>query len=373
MQGVERFGGRAFVIAEVGGNPEGDFELAKKMVREAAKTGVDAVKFQTYRAEKLVRKSEKWATKRFTKLAFTKEQFIELAGIARGLGIHFMSTPFDLEAVDFLDGYMPVFKIASGDITFLQMIQKIAAKNKPIILSTGASNIDEIRRAVDVIRKTNPGLLDENRVAVLHCVCSYPTPPQEANMLSIPFLKEKLGVPVGYSDHTEGTTACLTAAALGACIIEKHFDLEGNEDAFEGGIYGKGDHILSARPGDMKRLVDDIRKIEKTRAGPGAKLDIKELIELAKSVAGPDSLEFLGEYGKDIMPCESKNGIRIKMRRCVTARTRIGKGEILREDMLTALRPAEGGVLAEGFFNVVGKSVGRDIMEGETFSEKDLV
>lgn len=382
MQYVEGLGsGRIFIVAEIGGNPEGDLGLAKRMIKEAAKTGVDAVKFQTYKAEKLVRKSEGWATKRFTKLAFTEDQFIELAGIARGLGIHFMSTPFDLDAVDFLDAYVPAFKIASGDITFLQMIQKIAGKNKPIMLSTGASNIDEIRRAIDVIGKTNPDLFKKNRVTVLHCVCSYPTPPSEANLLSIPFLADILGVPVGYSDHTQGTTACLAAAALGASIIEKHFDLEGNEDAFEGGIYGKGDHVLSARPRDMKNLVSNIRKIERSNAGfvdgpfisPRTNADIEGLTELVNAIAGPDSIGFLGKYGKDIMPCEIGNRIQAKMRRCLAAKVPLRKGETLHEDVLTALRPAEGGIPAEGFFNVIGKKVGKDIGAGETFSENDLV
>ncbi len=335
---------KVFIIAEIGGNHEGDFEVAKEMVRKAAATGVDAVKFQTFKASKLTFNAgpNDYATKRYKKLEFTYKQFIDLAQVARDENVVFLSTPFDLEAVDFVDELAPAFKVASGDLTYIQLIQKIARKNKPIMLSTGATSIDEIKQALQIIKKEGPGLIENNMVAVLHCVCSYPTPPEHANLKAIPFLRDTLNVPVGYSDHTMGITASIAAAALGACVIEKHFDVEGTSEKFEGGIYGKGDHILSAKPPEMTEIIHHIRLIEK----------------------------MTGAYNKEFTAVEERAGM--GMKRCLAAEQLIPKGSTIKPEMLGALRPGGKGIPASKFFEVIDKKTKRDIFLGEILSKDDI-
>lgn len=336
--------GKVFIIAEIGGNHEGDFAVAKTMVREAAATGVDAVKFQTFKANRLTYDAgpDDYATRRYSKLELTSNQFIDLAEIAKKEKVMFLSTPFDLDAVDVVDEIAPAFKVASGDLTFVQLIQKIARKNKPIMLSTGAGDITEIETALDVIRTENPELLEKKKVAVLHCVCSYPTPPENANLNAIPYLRKKLNVPVGYSDHTIGSTAAIAAAALGACVIEKHFDVEGTSDKFEGGIYGKGDHILSAKALEMLEIVNHVRLIEK----------------------------MLGEFKKEFTFVEQRAGM--GMKRCLAANVNIEKGSTFTSEMLSALRPGDKGISAARFFEVLGKKSTKHIPVGKILTEDDF-
>ncbi len=335
---------KVFIIAEIGGNHEGDFVIAKEMVRKAAATGVDAVKFQTFKAGKLTFNAgpDDYATRRYKKLEFTYKQFIDLAQVARDENVMFLSTPFDLKAVDFVDELAPAFKVASGDLTYVQLIQKIARKKKPIMLSTGAASIDEIKRALHIIKKEGPELIENNMVAVLHCVCSYPTPPEDANLKAIPFLQETLNVPVGYSDHTIGITASIAAAALGACVLEKHFDVEGTSERFEGGIYGKGDHILSAKAPEMSEIVNHVRLIEKMR----------------------------GEFRKEFTSVEKRAGM--GMKRCLAADQDIKKEIIIKPEMLTALRPGDKGISASQFFDVIGKKAKKNIPAGNVLTRDDI-
>ena len=233
-----------FIIAEVGANHEGNLEVAKELVKVAAKTGADAVKFQTYHADKIVVKSERERYEHFQRFELKDEEFMQLAKLAKERNLIFLSTPFDIEAVDFIDKLVPAFKISSGDITYLPLIEHVARKNKPILLSTGMSNVEEIWQAIETVKRANSKLIEEEKLILLHCITSYPTKIEEANLRAIPFMKKTFRLPVGYSDHTLGFDACLYAVALGASVIEKHFTLDKYNREFR-------DHQLSADVEDM--------------------------------------------------------------------------------------------------------------------------
>lgn len=298
---------RPLVIAEIGANHEGDLDAAKVMVREAAGAGADGVKFQTYKAENIVARTEEARVAHFRRLSLPDTAFVELAAEAKGNGILFLSTAFDLDAVEFLDPLMPAFKVASGDLTFLPLLERIAQKGKPILLSTGMASLEEIQSALDTIERgarISRRELSE-RVVLLHCVSSYPTAPEEANLRAIHRLRDEFGLPVGYSDHTLGILACVAAVAMGACVIEKHFTLQKEGRTFR-------DHQLSADPEDLAELT----------------MRIKMLISM------------LGNGEKVPMPSELAN--RVSMRRSLAARTDIKAGDALSADKITCLRPGTG-------------------------------
>jgi N,N'-diacetyllegionaminate synthase len=325
---------RTFIVAEAGANHEGDIKVARELVERAAETGVDAVKFQTYQAEKIAASSEKERIEHFRRLALKEEDFLELAALAREEGLLFLSTPFYLEAVDLLDPLVPAFKIASGDITYSQLIEYIAKKDKPILLSTGMSYAEDIWQAIEIVKKANNRIIEEKRLVLLHCVSSYPTEIEQANLGAIPFMRETFRLPIGYSDHTLGLQACLSAVALGACLIEKHFTLDKSRQGFR-------DHQLSADVKDMTELVQKVRLVEKS----------------------------LGEGGKEPLECELGN--QKSMRRSLSASRDIYQGSIIAEDMLMALRP-EIGIPANQWRQVIGKRSRRNIVKGEIIFSQDV-
>ena len=186
---------RTLVIAEIGNNHEGNFDIAKLLVEKAAESGADAVKFQTIRAEKFITATEERRFKQIKGYELSDNQFAELASIARSRGLIFLSTPFDFDSVDMLDELSPAFKVSSGDLNWYQFLEYIARKGKPIILSTGMSTEPEIQRALESIRSVSP-LPPDEQVVLLHCVSSYPVEIADANLLSIPYMKEKFKVPV---------------------------------------------------------------------------------------------------------------------------------------------------------------------------------
>ncbi len=298
---------RALIVAEIGANHEGDLEAAKVMIREAARAGVDAVKFQTYKAEKIIARTEEARFGHFQRLSLPDSAFVELAAEARTNGVLFLSTAFDLDAVELLDPLMPAFKVASGDLTFLPLLDRMARKDKPILLSTGMASLEEIQATLDRIQHaaqiSRHDLSD--RVVLLHCVSSYPTPPEEGNLRAIPRLRDAFGVPVGYSDHTLGNLASIAAVAIGACVIEKHFTLQREGRTFR-------DHHLSLEPAEMRELVTSLRLVEK----------------------------LLNSGEKQPMPSEQVN--RTSMRRSLAARTDIKAGDLISVDQLTCLRPGTG-------------------------------
>jgi sialic acid synthase SpsE len=251
-----------FIIAEVGGNHDGNVDKALALVDAAAAAGASAVKFQTYCASTLVhpglepmphvRSKYKSQYERFQSLELPSDGWRAIVGRCARAGILFMTTPFDVQLLREFASHMPAIKIASGDLTYLQLIAAATEYQKPVILSTGMATLDEIDRALSVAG---------GNTALLHCVSIYPLPDAEANLLAIPVMRARWPqAEIGYSDHTVGVEACLAAVALGARIIEKHFTLDDSSPV--------GDHKLSLMPSGMGSLVRSIRRIEAMLGSP---------------------------------------------------------------------------------------------------------
>jgi N-acetylneuraminate synthase/N,N'-diacetyllegionaminate synthase len=302
-----------FIIAEAGVNHNGKLDMAKELVVAAVQAGADAVKFQSFKAENVVtRKAPKAKYQEQTtgsaesqyemikKLELSSGSFAELAHHAQKKGIIFLSTPFDKESVDLLDGLgVPVFKIASGEITNFPLIRYVAKKGKPVILSTGMSTLAEIDEALHVIQ--GEGIKD---IILLHCVTAYPAKVEDVNLRAMETLRREFKLPVGLSDHTLGTTVPVAAVALGACVIEKHFTLDRS-------LPGP-DHQASLEPDELKQMIKAIREVEKAM-GDGSKMPTKEEKQIQKVA-----------------------------RRSIVAGVNIPKGTIITEAMLDIKRPGTG-------------------------------
>lgn len=335
---------KPYIIAEVGVNHEGSMEKAKFMIEEAKRGGADAVKFQSYKAEKLASKnspaywdlneeSTKSQFELFKKYdKFGEKEFIELAKYAKEVGIDFISTPFDIESVDFLDELMPAYKIASADITNVPFLRHVASKNKPILLSTGASKISEIWNAIEILKDAG-----NNKIILLHCVLNYPTKYENANLGMIKDMKEKFkDYIIGYSDHTlpeKIEDIFLTSWLLGAQVIEKHF-------TFDKTLPGN-DHYHAMDGNDLKKVTNKINDIIQ--------------------VYGKDEKKFL----------ETEKISRKNARRSIVAKVDIKQGEILSEDKLITKRPAKG-ISAFYYDDVVGRKAKRDIKEDEILNFGDF-
>jgi N,N'-diacetyllegionaminate synthase len=313
-------------IAEIGVNHEGDIEQAKKMLMLAAAANVDCVKFQSYTPSRYIAANNADRLSRVTTFSLIKQNFEQLAALAQNLKINFLSTPLTEDWVDILNPLCPAFKIASGDITFKPVIQKAARTGKPLIISTGAANIDEIDQAVSWVEA---GVGSENlkdRLILMHCVSAYPAPIEQVNILSIPFLKERYGLRVGYSNHVIGMNACLAAVALGADVIEVHFT-----DCKEGREFR--DHALSFDQNDLKTFIQTAREIRKS----------------------------LGEYSKEVQLCES-NGIAM-LRKGVIAGRDLKSGDVLHENDLMFARPATEFSSNE-IHLLIGQKLKTDVFKG---------
>ena len=260
-----------FIIAEIGVNHNGDPELAMKMIDAIAAAGADCVKFQTFRAQEFVNDVEETYTytsqgrkvtesmlEMFQRLELKQEEFARLFEHTRELGLVPLSTPTDREAVG-----AGGFKIGSDDLVYTPFLKYVAAKGKPVILSTGMAEEADITRAVSTLR--NAG---NEQIALLHCVSLYPTPDEHVNLRRISALREKFNLPAGYSDHSSGMSAALAAVALGSCVVEKHFTL--NHD-----LPGP-DHWFSADPAELKELVSGIRRVEQQRGVPEPAMSVEE-------------------------------------------------------------------------------------------------
>lgn len=282
---------RTMIVAEIGNNHEGSFDLAAKMIDLAAKAGADAVKFQTYRTEEYVAASQRERFARLKKFELSFAQFERLVSVARANGVLFLSTPFDLESADFLRSLVPAFKISSGDNVFFPLIEKIAGFKMPVLLSTGLSSINGIARTLRFIERKWETENHEGEIALLHCVSKYPTPPGEANLGMIRALKALFQRPVGYSDHTVGTEAACLACAMGAGVIEKHFTIDKNYSDFR-------DHQLSADPAEMAELVRRIRETE-TLCGEEYAPDHGDTSAMRRSIVARKSLEAGSLLGMD--------------------------------------------------------------------------
>ncbi len=295
---------KTYIIAEVGNNHEGNFNVAKRLVVLAAKAGVDAVKFQTYKTENFIRKKDKKRFSTLKKFELSYKQFEILKKIAHLNKIEFISTPLDLESADFLMKSADAIKIASGDNNFFPLIEKVLFSKKSLIISTGMTDIKNLKYLIKTIEKKIGKIRTKNKVFLLHCVTSYPVEDKYANLKSISYLVKNFRLKIGYSDHTIGNEACLASVALGAKIIEKHFTLDKNFSNFR-------DHALSADFSDLKNLVKSIRKIEKQ----------------------------LGEFNKKIEKPEKK--IIKAVRRGVYAKMTIHKGKKVSSVNSTFLRPSK--------------------------------
>ena len=265
-----RIGGRllgpeqpCFIIAEAGVNHNGDVALAGRLVDAAVEARVDAVKFQTFRAERLASPAAPKAPyqrvrtdaaesqlEMLRRLELSAEAHRRLQAQCRARGILFLSTPFDEESADLLETLdVPAFKIGSGEVTNLPFLQYVARKGRPLLLSTGMSHLAEVAEALQAVRATG-----NDQVALLHCVSSYPADPAEANLRAMQTMADAWQVPVGFSDHTPGSAVAVAARALGACVIEKHLTLDRT-------LPGP-DHAASLEPTDFAALVRDLRAVE---------------------------------------------------------------------------------------------------------------
>lgn len=320
------------VVAEIGINHEGSLDQAKKILKLAAESGADCVKFQSYTPARYAAANDPARLQRVTKMALNADQFKELAALANDLGVTFFSTPLTEDWVDILNEFCPLFKIASGDITFEPVIRKAAATGKPVIISTGTATLEEIDRAVSWV-KDEIGHRDlRDYLVLMHCVSAYPAPIEEANILSVPFLKERYGIRVGYSNHVMGMNASLAAVALGADIVEIHFTDQKDGREFR-------DHSLSFEKEDMQQFI----------------------------AAASDIRKSLGVYDKKPMPCEG--AIIPAVRKGVIASRDLKAGQVLTAADLMYARPSTEFTSAE-ISSLIGKSLNEDVPQGHLVPRK---
>lgn len=331
--------GHVCIIAEAGVNHNGDFGLAKQMVDAAKEAGVDYIKFQTFIPEKLVsRFAEKAEYQKETtgasesqlqmlqKLTLTNDNFKDLQQYCQEVGISFISTPFDLESIDFLETFdMDLWKIPSGEVTNLPYLEKIAKTGRKVVMSTGMCDIQEIKDAVTVLESNGT-----SEIVLLHCNTQYPTPYEHVNLSAMQTIREATGKEVGYSDHTQGIEVPIAAVALGATVIEKHFTLD---KEMEG-----PDHKASLNPQELKTMVEAIRHIEQA----------------------------VGSGVKKTSPSEKAN--KAVARKSIVAARNIKKGEFLTEENLTVKRPGSG-ISPMHWHELLGTKAIRDFMEDELIEE----
>ena len=321
-----------FLIAEAGNNHEGDFQVARRLVEQAAAGKAHCIKFQTFRTDHYVSSKDRARYERLKTFELTLQQFEQLAALAHDLGLLFISTPLDLESAKGLAPFVDAFKIASGDIDFFPLIEKVLGYGKPLIISTGASSMEKVSATVDFVR-ARLGEQTRDKLALLHCVSSYPAPVSEANLLSIPYMREAFGVSVGFSDHTVGTDASTFAVACGAEIIEKHFTLDKNYSSFR-------DHQLSA--------------------------DLPEFSQLVRRIA--DLRSMLGTRDKRVQPSEAPTEPAI--RRSIVAARPMSAGERIAFTDLTWIRP-RNGMLPGSENGIVHKRLRRAVQFGEPILLED--
>lgn len=325
---------KTLIIAEAGVNHNGDINIAKRLVDEAKKAGADIVKFQTFVPELLSSKKTKMANYQkknlgeedsqlnmLRKLALSFDSFVELSDYCKKIGIKFLSTPFDLQSISFLDNLQDIWKIPSGEITNYPYLVEIAKTNKPVILSTGMCSMEEIEESLNVLRDHG-----SEKISILHCNTQYPTPYYDVNLKAMNTLKDKFGVKVGYSDHTLGIEVPIAAVALGAEIIEKHFTLDRSMDG--------PDHKASLEPKELADMVQAIRNIEKA----------------------------LGDGEKRVTESERAN--LSVARKSIVAKIDIKKGEIFSDHNLTTKRPGTG-ISPMKWNSVIGTVAIRDFQKDE--------
>lgn len=326
-----------FFIAEIGGNHEGDFDYARALARLAVESGADAVKFQIYAGDALVSRVESPdRNKHFKRFELSREQYLALADLCEEGGAAFMASVWDAERMAWADPRIPIHKVGSGDLTAFPLLRRLAATGKPLILSTGLSTLEEVRRSVDFVASLDAAYVDERKLALLQCTAAYPCPDEDANLRAMDLLRAEFGLPVGYSDHTIGSEAALAAAAMGAEILEMHFT-----DQREGKTFR--DHFVSVTRDETRELLERIRRVAVLR----------------------------GRAVKEPTAAEIRDGHVDSFRRSVYASRAIRAGETFSEDNLTVLRPRHG-LSAHRFDEALGRTARRDIGEHEAIREEDL-
>lgn len=314
------------LIAEIGGNHEGDFEVAKMMAEQAIHSGADCVKFQIYRGSSLVSRVESPDRyEHFTRFELLPEQHIELAQICRNHGVKYLASVWDTEMLDWIDPYLDFYKIGSGDLTAWPLLAAFAQRGKPILLSTGLASIEEVLQTVNFIQSIDERYERPEWLCLLQCTSMYPIPDEEANLRVMELFRARTGLAVGYSDHTVGTDAICAAVALGADVIEFHFTDSRENKSFR-------DHKVS--------LVES------------------EVHELKKKII--QFVSFRGSGVKVIQPSELDTRHHISFRRAVYANRNISMGETIKATDLSLLRPLHG-TDARDFETVVGSRALKDI------------
>jgi N-acetylneuraminate synthase len=327
-------GNRVFVIAEAGVNHNGDLDTAKRLIDVAKHAGADAVKFQTFRAESIATNEAPKAAYQLATTSADQSQLemlrqLELSESAHHtlksyceqLGITFLSTPFDEASADFLETLKVLaYKVSSGDLTNLPLIQHVSGKGSPVILSTGMATLEEVTDAVNAAHEAGC-----NELVLLHCVSNYPADPAEMNLRAMNTMREEFAVPVGFSDHSDGIEICLAAVALGAAVIEKHFTLDRNMPG--------PDHRASLEPAELESLVKGIRRVELS----------------------------LGDGRK--RPSASESAVAKVARRSIVAATSIKSGSLLQSDFVVLKRPGTG-LPPSMLKSLLGKRVRTDIPAG---------
>lgn len=329
---------KVLIIAEAGVNHNGDINLAKKLIDVAANAGVDYVKFQTFNSKNLVSKNAEKASyqkestgnssesqlEMLKKLELTREMHDELITYCDSQDIKFLSTGFDLESIEFLNGLdLDLFKVPSGEITNLPYLRKVGSLGKPIVISTGMADINEIRDALEIVLSAGANKTD---ITMLHCNTEYPTPMGDVNLKAMNTIGETFGVSVGYSDHTLGIEISIAAVAMGATVIEKHFTLDKNMDG--------PDHKASLEPNDLKAMVTAIRNIEKA----------------------------LGHGRKEPSESEIKN--KTIARKSIVAKKLIKVGDTLTDNNITIKRPGNG-ISPMNWDNVIGTVAQKEYKEDD--------
>lgn len=334
------------IIAEAGINHNGDINMANEMIEAAAAAGADYVKFQTYKTEKLVSRNTLLAEYQkknlnsnknvsqfdiLKKYEFDLEAHLELMKVCHKKGIKFLSTAFDLESIDLLSELnIPLFKIPSGEIINLPYLEKISLTKKPVLISTGMSNLKEIHTALNVFLSNGYAKKD---ITVLHCNTQYPTPMEDVNLNAMITIADEFGISVGYSDHTLGIEVPIAAVAMGASVIEKHFTLDRN-------LSGP-DHKASLEPLELKKMIDSIRNIENA-FGSGEK-------------KATDS-----EIGNRDIARKSIHIIKHKI-----------PGEVLALEDIIMLRPGDG-ISPMDYKKTIGRKILNELFPGQKLQWTDL-
>jgi sialic acid synthase SpsE len=335
-----------YIIAEIGANHNGDIQLAKKMIDAAVNSGADAVKFQSWTPDSLIAKEEYDKNQSYNdgdggkkhfgslkemveKYYLKEEEHYELNNYAISKGVDFCSTPFSFSEADLLEKLnVPYYKIASMDVNNPALLEYVAAKQKPVVLSTGMSTLAEIEKAVTIIEKAG-----NKNIILLHCISIYPPLYEDIHLRNITMLQQAFGYPIGFSDHTIGFSIPLAAVALGACIIEKHFTIDKDMPGW--------DHAISADPFEMKIIAQESKNI----------------------------IRSLGNFNRTVSDAEEQK--KSKFRRSIVSNLSLSAGTIIKKEHLNYKRPGTG-IAPDEMNYVVGRKLNKNIEKDELLKWEDF-